>query len=420
MPRLATQAQSIFRKNRRRLSQGIYYLLDALRSAVGLYKPVAVNAPSGSLVVLFVGDLLAARLARLAKWLQRTADIHCVLITSVEGAHGAFGIEHFAEVHTYRSYPQLRAFCSSLRGVDIVHAFGPKSYAVRLVMESTSVPVVLDVQDLYVTNYRLHPPVMYMKMDLPHEKFVLSNANGVISQSHEAYFARVVYRTPKIPSLFFPVYCDDDQVVNVDRKLEFDDIHIVYAGRIYGSTADHGLFGNMQFFKLAESFRQQRLNFHVFPSPAVPLEVVREYQHLDGVNPFFHLHATLPQDELALALSKFHFGILPFFNTGTDRDVAKREYSTSLKLFNYLEADLPVIISRDMSFQCWLAKRFGARILVDGESIERVRSIIEETNYQKMLDDLRERRKKGLISAQIGRLIDFYGRCRMNARPEDV
>jgi hypothetical protein len=85
------------------------------------------------------------------------------------------------------------------------------------------------------------------------------------------------------------------------------------------------------------------------------------------------------QDVLAEEISQYHFGLVPFFNERTKRLNAKRERGTALKIFNYLEAGLPVIIANHCVFEKWMARyRVQWNRTTD---LGRLRTMIESFDY---------------------------------------
>lgn len=412
--RFSLLVDKVIRKNSQRLRLFSYEISDLLRFFFAASESALPATEKRR--ILFIGDHMMARLPRMAKWLKRQDNIECILVTRRADAHKAFSIDEMDHVFPFRSNWQLKAILKDLGDVDIVHGFAPKSRTLSLVHKKFKKPLINDVQDLYVSNYGLTPPQLYMKMDLPYEKQMLEQADGIISQSLEVYGAFQTFGIQnRPPGLFFPLYCDEDYVVQVDRKMNPDDIHIVYAGGVYGSDADQGHFGNMKFFPLIETLSRQQLHFHIYPSPSIRPTAKKEYQQVAEENPYFHFHESVAQPILAKTLSQYHFGIIPFFHSGTTRSTVKRERGTSLKLFNFLEAGLPVLVSEDTEFQHWLLKRYGAAIPINDQSIHQARQLIEAESYPELMKSVLQNREKAMLGANIPRLLAFYDElCKPN------
>lgn len=399
--------EHFFKKNFERAKRLFFVLFHWLQYTLLSRSPIV--GPKEGMLILFIGDHIQPRITRLAKFLGRESNIHCWLLTMPSKADETFDTSVFDQVMYYRSGWELRSFLKRVQNVNVLHAFPPSNKSARIALDMGIAPLVFDVQDLHVSNFGLKPHQLYMKMDLPHEAYCLENADLVISQSAEVQPARITYGLKKkAPSLFFPLYCDDDNMVHVERKLDPNDVHIVYAGSAFSSQRDPKHYSNMQFHGLIKKLATSGVYFHLYPSPHIDNIAIREYKTLAQEHEHFFYHDPVKQDILAKELSQYHFGLLPFFDSGTERAKVKRRRGTSLKLFNYLEAGLPVLIARDMEFQLWMAKRYGAAISIKEEDLNDLKSVVHAIDYNAMLSKLYRDRKKLLLSKQIPRLLKAY------------
>ena len=362
-------------------------------------------------VVLFLGEMLQARIPRLAKWLKRSGEIDCILLVKEGKAFEVFDTEAFSERWTYRSRWHLRKLLKGLRDIHVIHAFSMPSYQIRLAITMTSIPVVMDIQDMAVSYFGLNSPKLYMRLDMPDESFSIKRADGIVSQSIELVNACQEYEIKqRPPTLMFPVYCDDDQLLTPEEVPSMGEIHLVYAGSIAGSFQEDANFGSMKLFRLIDTFTQQRIHFHIYPSPTMRFRdlILAEYQALSDRYEYFHLHESVPQKVLAEELTRYHFGLLPFFLSDTSRSAHKLGRGSSQKLYNYIESGLPVIISRDLTFQSWMASRYRAGIPIDKPDLAHLREMIEGIDYAAFRQNLLQQREKILLSQHVPRLLAFY------------
>ncbi|HEY5564374.1 MAG TPA: hypothetical protein VIL33_02205, partial [Rhodothermia bacterium] len=135
---------------------------------------------------------------------------------------------------------------------------------------------------------------------------------------------------------------------------------------------------------------------------------IEEYYRIDAANEYFHLHAPVPQSKLAGELQQFDFGILPFFEGHSGLREEKMRFSTTMKLFNYLEAGLPVIVSRDLEYQAWILNRGGVGLAISASDIADLRRLIEATDYAALLRDVAIYRERLSLRKNLPRLVDFY------------
>src|SRR5437868_7680768 len=265
------------------------------------------------------------------------------------------------------------------------------------------------MQDVLCIYYGLDTEIRWFRQEFPHEKKVLALSDGLVSHGLEPIPATKIYEIKKRPPLlFFPLYCDNDFFQANTKELRQDDIHLVYAGEIMGSFRDKKQFGNVQFHELIDTLSKQRIHFHVYPSPSTLPLYFEEYKQIERQNSFFHLHNAVAQDALAKELSKYHFGIIPFFKANTNQSDDKYKFSTALKLFNFIEAGIPVLVSEDIEFQCWMALRYSAGISIRKNDIPSLRNIIEKTDYRKLVNGLLQEREKISLKRNIKNLVDFY------------
>ena len=267
------------------------------------------------------------------------------------------------------------------------------------------------MQDVLCIYYGIGTQIRWFQQEFPHEKNVLSLSDGLVSHGLEPIPATKIYEISRRPPLlFFPLYCDNDFFQFNSKDLNPDNIHLVYAGEIMGSFRDKKQFGNVQFHELIDELSKQKIHFHVYPSPSTLPLYFEEYKQIERQNPFFHLHKAVAQDQLAQELSQYHFGIIPFFKANTGQSDDKYKYSTALKLFNFIEAGIPTLVSEDIVFQCWLALRYSAGISIKKNDISALRNLLEKTDYKRLVSGLLSAREQISLKGNIGQLTDFYRR----------
>ena len=286
------------------------------------------------------------------------------------------------------------------------------SYQIRLAIEKTDLPVIIGHSG-YACQllWSQQPQTLYASGYARRNLTVSPHSDGIVSHSIELYNACKAYKIEqRPPTLMFPVYCDDDHLLMPKEIPSLEELHIVYAGSIAGSFQDDQHFGSLKFFRVIDAFSRQKVHLHIYPSPTMRFRdlILSEYQAISDENPYFHLHESVPQKELAEALTHYHFGLLPFFLADTSRSANKLGRGSSQKLYNYIESGIPVIISKDLAFQSWMARRYGAGIEITKPDLERIREIIESIDYVAMRKELLEKREKICLSAHIPRLISFY------------
>lgn len=361
--------------------------------------------------ILFIGVYLHGRIPRIAKWVKRKSDYKTILICKEQAYNKMLLNDSFDESITYKSTWGLKAILKRFSEVNgVYHSFGPPyEAAFELINRGVKQKILFDYQDLMVTNFGLNPPFRYMKLDMQKEQKVLSAVDGIVSHSLELQSAKKFYKTKYKNVLFFPNYTDPDNFIETKKQsLDVKDIHIVYAGGVYAAHKDKDYFGGSQFHWLIEKLNHQKIHFHIYPSPAKNLEDIADYFELDKRLEFFHFHQPVPQQELANELSKYDFGILPFFHRTNKRLDDKRFYSTTLKMFNYFEAGLPIIIGKDVLFQNYMGRKYQGGITAEWEDFDDVRALIKNYEYDILVNSIKKNRERLSLKNQISKIVSFY------------
>ncbi|MEO8734493.1 MAG: glycosyltransferase, partial [Flavobacteriales bacterium] len=332
----------IWTKLRRELRARGTSVGDRFLHGLGVKAHLPKEAKQRSVYLLYVCELLPARAGRMAKWVSRNSGERIVLLCHRDGFIPAFANAGFAQVLLYRNAWHLRRIVKAMPKPKLVHGFAPKSKypdVARCALQPQGVPYIHDLQDTLVVYYGTDVKPRWLREELPHERACMANADGLIAHSlepNEGFRRYGIARKDRPPTLFFPLYCDDDLFVDSVPKISETEIHLVYAGGVAGSHRDATHYGNIQFFGLIETLTKQGLHFHIYPSPTNIHADVEEYEALAHDNPRFHFHDPVPQERLAGELARYHFGIhLGFVNDAAHKQSsAKYRLCTTLKLFN--------------------------------------------------------------------------------------
>jgi len=317
--------------------------------------------------------------------------------------------------YLFRNEWHLRRFIKSLPEPYIVHGFAPKSKYPYIAKEAwkkinPSIPFVIDYQDVFTIYYGTTPKYTWLKEELPYEKACLAESDGIVANSLEPREGMRMLNLKKSGRrIFFPLYTDNDAFFNVNRKFSTDDIHLVYAGGVMGSHRDKAHYGATQFHWLIEYLSEQKIHFHIYPSPSVIKADYEEYEEIAKKSTYFHYHAPVSQTKLSEELSKYHYGIMPFFMGASGQSDLKIKYATTLKLFNYVESGIPILVSADVQYQSWIVNRYSlGKTVTNKEDFKDVRKLIGDTPYNEQVKRLLVNREKLSLKVHTPRLLEFY------------
>lgn len=389
-----------------------YYLsgyLDRILYSFSPKRKLQASRTSTIDHILFITEDPRIDIIRFFQALKKELPVKYTMLINHSNLDHFFENAGFDDLIYFRNHWDFRRKLSKLKDVDIVHGFCRRCFIQKIVIEEHDLPMVVSAKDTSVNSHGIHPPHWYLKEELPAERFVFEHADALISESLEVANAFRLYGLKKQhPRHYFANYCEEKVTKSEYEKINDGHLHLVYVGSIRGSQDDPKEHGNIQMHWLIRALNDQGIHFHVYPNPNMARVVYEEYYALDKELPCFHMHESLDPKDLAKEIEQYHFGVIPFFNEDTNRSPMKRYYSTSLKIFNYVESGLPIIISNDMGHQRWILQRYGMAIGVDKQDFYQLEKVVQLKNYDQALDRLIQQRQHLLIERQIHRVVEIY------------
>lgn len=397
------KAKLFYRKLKLRLNEWVWTIPDLI--AFYLKKEKVHEGPT----IAFVGTYMHARIGRIAKWVKRSSEYDIHLLCSKTGYLDKLSNDTFSQILLYRNEWHLKRILKRYNSSRVVlHSFGPPHLGAHEVMKSnTQAKRFFDYQDLMITNFGFEAPFPYMQKELKKEEFILKNADLIVNHSLELQVAKKNYGSIPAKKLYFPNYADNDVFVEA-ASTETKELHLVYAGSVYSKFRNSDYFGGSQLHWLIEKLNRQGIHFHIYPAPTNVGANLVDYEEMNDQLEFFHLHQPLKQEDLSSALSKYDFGVLPFFDRLTKVLPQKRRYSTTLKLLNYAEAGIPVLMSEDLFFQHHLGNRVGVALHTSWEEFDDLKPKIDKLNSIEIAAQIQKNRVDYSLENKIGQLIEAY------------
>jgi|GEM_PF-726530 len=366
-------------------------------------------------IIVFAGEFIQPRIPRLAKWGKKLAGFYTILLCHEGGYYKKLSNDEIDQTILFRNKWHLKRIIRCLPRPYIIHGFAPKSKYPYLAMQffkkqHPGIPFVADYQDVFAIYYGINPTQKWLKDELPYEKMCLQQANGIVAHSLEPREGMKLWGIKeKSKRIFFPLYCDNDSFKNTAKPFKDDDIHLVYAGGVVGSHRNKSHYGDTQFAWLIDSLTQQKIHFHIYPSPSVHKADFEEYENISKQNPFFHFHTSVSQSSLSEELSKYHYGLMPFFKGTSNLSALKLKYATTLKLFNYMEAGIPLLVGGGVAYQGWLVKRYKAGLVIETkEDFKTLRPLLNYEPYDVQIKRVLEARETLSLHKHMPRLLKFY------------
>ena len=279
----------------------------------------------------------------------------------------------FEQVLTFHDYRDILAQVAA-QHADAIHLFvhGDNLFFLPLAWLAPC-PLVYDPYDVWRGMFNAPRPARFLRLELWAERWLLEHAAGLCARSLEPQMLKrqFGYRLPRA-MIYFPEYCLEQPVAHAPEAGAQSGIHIVYCGGVWPedrfSSATHGY---AQYLAVGRRLAEFGFHLHIYPAnrdPQLPFETFfAAYIAESRVNAFFHLHEPLPYPALMQALTQYDFALHifgPGINDQTGQNTqAKVHYSTANKLFDYIQAGLPVIIHEGFH-QRGLVRHYGRAISV--------------------------------------------------------
>jgi len=246
-------------------------------------------------------------------------------------------------------------------------------------------PTIFDTTDLLETTYLGNAQKTEQARALIEmQKAGLRDADGYCARDLQFNYAeRTLGYTLGGRPMFFPEYCwgvakEPDAAAYQDKTRT---IRCVQAGNFGGEKLGGGGWG---YLKIAERFIAERIRLDIYPNwiyygrgEEEFKRIFADYFDLARTTQYFELHRPLQADELSDRLAHFDFGIniiwaevagLP----STSFNRAFHPYCMSARIFDYLDAGLPVVLSKSHRLVHCLLRRYGAGIEADQEFINNI------------------------------------------------
>lgn len=373
---------------------------------------------------VFISDVPRVREAKLAHGLRRRGWKVSILY----GSSPNYDLtRHFDRATSFES-PRDAVRLALEREPLVYHVFSPSGDLPSCEIVNAKVgPIVFDATDILEISYAGNPE------SLARARHAIELQNHCIRHA-DAYCARDLQlklaerrfgRRRGGPAIFFPEYCWGIAAErDVAETPSARPLRCVQAGNFGIEKLGEGDWG---FLAISEKFVRAGVELHLYPNwghfargEAEFNAIFSDYLDLAARNPLIKLHRPVSVDLLNETLRPYDFGI--YFVTGelTGQPVRSVNpeslgYCMGSRVFDYLDAGLPVLLTRGFRLASAMLKRYGAAVSVDAEFMD----VLGERLTAQSTAALRRqavRASRGLaIERHIHRLEKFYERVAADA-----
>lgn len=238
---------------------------------------------------------------------------------------------------------------------DVVHLFVCYTNAQLLpVLWFSPAPVVYDPYDCIKGMFMPGHGPFWLEQNA--EKWCFARADHICSRSLESRYLRRQFNYQMPTATYFPDYCwskplDVKQILISDGQ----EFHLVSCGGVIPEYIDVGRI-----------LAKQKIHMHIYPVPALKKDqyeyAFARYIEESTDNAYFHFHETLPYSQLMEEIAMYDAAILEFpliMNKRYSRSQFKTYFASSNKIFDYIEAGLPIVVPNKGTHQGRLAQRYG-------------------------------------------------------------
>lgn len=373
--------------------KGFFYSADGMYPIELAMTPFVTTDCSDGLHVLFVSGTANIRDHKMAKMVKEAGN-HVYLAYLVGEPH--ISSPGFADMYE-EIFPimSMKSFVNFIKesSFDVIHCSSEPDYLTPL-LARLGKPVIHDCHDLRSSNREVTPDMMMVEY-LAHK-----HADGVIYPScglrDEAIkkFKIPIEKTLVIENLVSKEIIPDRHMPKMSRSDEM--IHCVYEGGVVAEDKSYKYYYCYYWLELAKA--GVHIHFYTAAAPDV-------CHKLESLHDNIHYEGNLSSAELALEMSKYDVGLC-FYNV-TDENRHYLEMSSPNKLYEYINAGLPVAIGDITAHRKIVEANHWGKVLKWEEDI---------FSQIKEISDI-EVSKKALQSQNLffedfeKQLLNFYGLC---------
>ena len=294
--------------------------------------------------------------------------------------------------------------------VDAFHTVTGTDDVPYIVMKNTDKPVVFDGGDFTGISKGIK---RLTKKERQMERYCFEHASGIIHKGPPFeidYYRKLGYKI-NCPILHWLDYCDQNLFAPKDiQKLSSKDkeVHLVYCG----SISETNKYLSNYYIPLGKIFTQQKIHLHIYPNPGQwKRGIFKEYFALDKKEKYFHFHKPLPYKKLPQEIAQYDYSawIHPLGNYSRS-GIGREKYKVAIgnKLFTYLEAGLPVIISHHLEYGKALIEKYKIGVSIKDRDLDKLSQVLKKQDYPRLRKNVLEKREDLSLQNQYGKLAKFY------------
>ena len=253
------------------------------------------------------------------------------------------------------------------------------------------------------------------------ERYLCENADGIIYQDSDdsMRFLQEKYAI-SAPTIQFQSYAVREDIPQEKETQTGHDgpVRLVYAGGVHGNQdpKNDGYYLTRSLLRIIPLLTAQGFQFDIYNCYDESGQGFEEFYALRDREPLFTYHRPVLVDELPERLARYDYGWYGLdFSQTVASDQFYRECFGS-KFWAYIEAGLPIIMSKEHEYMAGLTAQYGIGIPFCMGDVKDVKSRLEQYDYPNLKENVRKARAIFSMENQIDRLLKFYEKARLHAQ----
>ena len=203
---------------------------------------------------------------------------------------------------------------------------------------------------------------------------------------------------------------------NIGRPVDYKNIpapSIAYVGSVNNSPSHPSYSHDSSLLTVARKLTSQKIYFAVFNGVDSGTRTgFEEYVELAEDNPYFDYYPSVSHDNLHRYLKKFSlaFQVLDYRNAPYNPLFLQTTFAT--RLFNYLEARLPIIMSCRLEHMAEIVRRNDIGVVIDFSELDSLGELVRTTDWERKRRNIDKLVRRLSMKDHIHRLLHFYNQAR--------
>ena len=195
---------------------------------------------------------------------------------------------------------------------------------------------------------------------------------------------------------------------------KLEGIHIVHCGHIVLPMDDDEVWTDCgvqdSLYRIVPEVVSQKIHFHLLnPSDRDGVMASRFFEALDETDDaYVHYHKPAYDSKLIETLSMYTFGWMVYdFSRYSAVQMPSHYHTLSTKLFTYIQAGLPVFISKEYKYMVEICNEYSIGVVISRSDVPRIGEILRSVDVSNLRLNVLRARENLDISKRFKRYFDF-------------